>query len=112
MLSALMDRSAAPRLILPAAHDLAIVSNLWDGARRPAGTALAALVGRTRAAVLYSVADGCTTTELARRAGISLPAASQHAAVLRNAGLITTRRAGSAVLHALTPLGAELLQAE
>jgi hypothetical protein len=31
--------------------------------------------------------------------------------VLRNAGLITTRRQGSAVLHALTPLGAELLRA-
>ncbi len=43
--------------------------------------------------------------------GISLAAASQHASVLRNAGLITTRRRGSAVLHVLTPLGAELLRA-
>jgi hypothetical protein len=31
--------------------------------------------------------------------------------VLRRAGLIATRRQGSAVLHVLTPLGAELLQA-
>jgi hypothetical protein len=29
--------------------------------------------------------------------------------VLRDAGLITTRRHGSAVLHTLTPLGADLL---
>lgn len=43
--------------------------------------------------------------------GISLAAASQHASVLRGAGLIATRRQGSAVLHVLTPLGAELLQA-
>ena len=48
---------------------------------------------------------------LASRAGISLAAASQHASVLRGAGLIVTRRQGGAVLHVLTPLGAELLQA-
>jgi DNA-binding transcriptional ArsR family regulator len=42
--------------------------------------------------------------------GISLAAASQHASVLRDAGLITTHRQGSAVLHVLTPLGAELLR--
>jgi len=78
---------------------------------RSRGSALAALVGRNRAAVLQSIADGCTTTELARRVGISLAAASQHASVLRGAGLIATRRQGGAVLHVLTPLGAELLQA-
>jgi 1-aminocyclopropane-1-carboxylate deaminase len=71
----------------------------------------AALVGRNRAAVLRTIADGCSTTELADRVGISLAAASQHASVLRDAGLITTHRRGSAVLHVLTPLGAELLQA-
>ena len=75
------------------------------------GAALAALVGRNRAAVLSAVADGCTTTELAGRVGISLAAASQHASVLRDAGLITSCRQGGAVLHALTPLGADLLQA-
>ena len=74
-------------------------------------TALAALVGRNRAAVLRTIADGCSTTELAGRVGISLAAASQHASVLRDAGLITTHRQGSAVLHVLTPLGAELLHA-
>jgi len=43
--------------------------------------------------------------------GISLAAASQHASVLRDAGLIAGRRQGSAVLHVLTPLGAGLLRA-
>jgi DNA-binding transcriptional ArsR family regulator len=107
------DCAEMPRLILPAQD--AGGARLWAPARdRPAGSrgsALAALVGRNRAAVLQSIADGCTTTELARRVGISLAAASQHASVLRKAGLIATRRQGSAVLHVLTPLGAELLQA-
>jgi DNA-binding transcriptional ArsR family regulator len=101
-----------PRLILPA--EGAGRARLWAASRGLAGSrgsALAALVGRNRAAVLQSIADGCTTTELARRVGISLAAASQHASVLRGAGLIATRRQGSAVLHVLTPLGAELLQA-
>jgi DNA-binding transcriptional ArsR family regulator len=100
------DMDEKPRLILPVAD--ADGGRLWAASR---GSALAALVGRNRAAVLQSVADGCTTTELARRVGISLAAASQHAAVLRGAGLIITRRQGGAVLHMLTPLGAELLQA-
>lgn len=102
------DEDETPRLILPAAD--AGRAWVWERRRSP-GAALAALVGRNRAAVLASVADGCTTTELARRAGVSLAAASQHAAVLRGAGLIASRRQGGAVLHVLTPLGAELLQA-
>jgi predicted transcriptional regulator len=104
------DATAAPWLVLPPADDLVGGGRLWDDPR-PRGAALAALVGRNRAAVLSAIAHGCTTTELACRVGISLAAASQHASVLRNAGLITTRRQGSAVLHMLTPLGAELLRA-
>ena len=106
------DDDEMPRLILPA--EGAGRARLWAVSRGLAGargSALAALVGRNRAAVLQSIADGCTTTELAHRVGISLAAASQHASVLRGAGLIATRRQGSAVLHVLTPLGAELLQA-
>ncbi|HEY2443565.1 MAG TPA: winged helix-turn-helix domain-containing protein [Streptosporangiaceae bacterium] len=106
----LRDATSAPMLVFPAARDPAAVRQLWAG-DRSAGKALGALVGRTRAVALDSIADGCTTTELARRADISVGAASQHATVLREAGLITTRRNGCAVLHMLTPLGAELLQA-
>ncbi len=104
------DEDEVPRLILPAADDAIARARLW-APPRSRGAALAALVGRNRAAVLQSIADGCTTTELARRAGISLAAASQHATVLRGAGLIATRRQGGAVLDVLTPLGADLLQA-
>ncbi|MFD0349546.1 hypothetical protein ACFQ0M_33010 [Kitasatospora aburaviensis] len=39
---------------------------------------------------------------------MSPAAASQHAGVLREANLITTRRRGG-VLHSITPLGTDLL---
>jgi len=104
------DETAAPVLILPAADERVRHGHLWDAPRARDG-ALAALVGRNRAAVLHAIAEGGTTTEVASRAGISLAAASEHASVLRGAGLVVTRREGSSVLHVLTPLGVDLLQA-
>ena len=104
------DPMAVPWLVLPPTDSRIGLRRLWDNPRQR-GAALAALVGRNRAEVLRTIADGCSTTELAGRVGISLAAASQHASVLRDAGLITTHRQGSAVLHVLTPLGAELLHA-
>ncbi|MBH5335357.1 winged helix-turn-helix transcriptional regulator [Streptomyces pactum] len=72
---------------------------------------LAALLGHTRAVVLWTIAHhpGCTTTELARRAGISPASASQHATVLRTAGLTTTMRHHNTALHTASPLGTGLL---
>ena len=104
------DPTAIPWLVLPPSGIRMEQRQLW-GDPRPRGAALDALVGRNRAAVLRTLAEGCSTTELADRVGISLAAASQHASVLREAGLITTHRQGSAVLHVLTPLGVELLRA-
>ncbi|KUJ70647.1 ArsR family transcriptional regulator [Streptomyces albus subsp. albus] len=75
-----------------------------------AAGSLSKLVGQTRSAVLQGVGGGCTTSELARRVGVSLASASQHASVLREAGLLLTLRQGGAVLHTLTPLGAALLR--
>lgn len=71
--------------------------------------ALAALLGRTRARVLEVVDGGCSTGEIARRLDVSPAAASQHAAVLRNAGLLVSRRDGNTMLHTLTPLGKAML---
>lgn len=103
------DENAALGLAFAAVRDPEAGAGLWDGAR-PGHQGLPALVGRTRAAALSRIADGCTTTELAQYTGVSVSAASQHATVLRDAGLISTRRHGSAVLHVLTPLGLELLE--
>jgi DNA-binding transcriptional ArsR family regulator len=73
------------------------------------GQALKRLLGGTRATVLAATVEGSTTTELAHRANTSPASASRHAAVLREAGLLITRRHGGSVLHSLTPLGLDLL---
>ncbi|MGH8824819.1 MAG: ArsR/SmtB family transcription factor [Jiangellaceae bacterium] len=66
---------------------------------------LAAVLGTTRARVLRELASERTTSQLARALDISPASASTHAAALRGAGLVTTRRDGQAVRHALTELG-------
>lgn len=72
--------------------------------------ALEGLLGRTRARALDAIGQvPCTSSRLAERLDVSLASASEHATVLRRAGLITTIRHGSAVHHSLTPLGAGLL---
>ncbi len=75
--------------------------------RGPGGEAggLTAALGRTRTAVLQALTEPRTTTDLARRTGVSNATASAHAAALRAAGLITTTRTGRSVHHERTPLG-------
>ncbi|GGT73558.1 winged helix-turn-helix domain-containing protein [Streptomyces atratus] len=77
----------------------------------PLPDSLTALLGHTRAVVLWTIAHhpGCTTTEIARRAGISLASASQHATVLRTAGLTSTTRHHTTALHTTTPVGVSML---
>jgi DNA-binding transcriptional ArsR family regulator len=97
-----------PCLVYPIAHAEPVAAHDWDPDNRQQH--LAALVGHTRAAILQSLETGCTTTELANRAGVSAGSASQHATVLRQAGLVSTRRVGGSVLHTLTDLGVTLLR--
>ncbi|GAA2255313.1 winged helix-turn-helix domain-containing protein [Actinomadura luteofluorescens] len=105
----LLDPELPPVLTYPVADRCR-----WSASSgRPAGRrepAIAALLGRTRADALEVIALGpCNTTQLAGRAMIPLPTASNHARVLREAGLITTHRDGNQVRHTLTPLGSALL---
>ncbi len=97
-----------PILVYPVPPSPAAASVLWAAA--PTEQSLAALVGNTRAAVLRSLTDSRTTTEIAKRVGISAGSASQHATVLRNAGLITTHRTRTAAIHTMTPLGLSLFK--
>ena len=97
----LRDQSRSPVLVHPVARDLHVAS---AGKR-----SLEALLGRTRAAALEVIAGGCTTTELARRLGISAASASAHATVLRDAGLAVAQRHRNSVLHTASALGVELL---
>jgi DNA-binding transcriptional ArsR family regulator len=105
--------ASAPMLGYPADGPVTLVYPM-DHADRPRGSAdtLGPLLGRTRAAVLAALRDPATTTALAERVGVSLASASQHATVLRNAGLISTSRIGGAVVHTTTPLGEALLHGD
>jgi hypothetical protein len=97
----LRDQRRPPVLVYPIARDLHVATT---GKR-----SLEALLGRTRAAALEVIAGGCTTTELARRLGISAASASAHASVLRDAGLAVAQRHRNSVLHTASALGVELL---
>lgn len=97
-----------PVLICPAVRDPLRIAEVF-GVRRRSDAALAALLGRTRAAVLEAAAEGATTGQVARRLGVAASSASTHAAVLRDAGLITSRRDGGRVWHLITPVGRQLL---
>lgn len=74
------------------------------------GDHLAALLGAGRAAVLRSLRVPASTSGLARRLGISAPMASNHATLLRNAGLVSTTRDGKSVRHELTDVGRQLVE--
>ncbi|GAA4569657.1 winged helix-turn-helix domain-containing protein [Micromonospora coerulea] len=112
---ALVDPALPPVLVYPVDRlgGLAPEPGRGAGPATAAGSrpALAALLGRTRAAVLAATDAGCTTGEVARRLHISPAAASQHTAVLRNAGLLVSHRDRNTVLHTLTPLGRAMLDA-
>ncbi|MGA8116317.1 MAG: winged helix-turn-helix domain-containing protein [Actinocatenispora sp.] len=101
----LRDPDLPPVLVYPVEHDLGWATGGVHGTSRY----LAALLGRTRSAVLESMTTTLSTGEIARRLDISPASASEHATVLREAGLITTRRHRNSVYHCLTPLGADLL---
>ncbi|TQM85513.1 ArsR family transcriptional regulator [Saccharothrix saharensis] len=103
------EPSRPPLLVYPVGSGAYAEARLW-ATPGGAGDALRTLLGTTRANVLAAIADRSPgTADLARELGISPSGASQHAAVLRRAGLITTERVDQAVRHAVTALGASLL---
>ncbi|MEQ4206956.1 winged helix-turn-helix domain-containing protein [Actinopolymorpha sp. B17G11] len=114
---ALVDSDMQPVLVYPAAAygtalAPAVVPTQAGALTRPAGwsqEALENLLGATRAAVLLAIGDGRPTKRLASHVGVSPATISHHTAVLREAGLIASRRVVNTVVHTLTPLGAHLL---
>lgn len=99
----LADPGLAPVLVYPVRHadDL--------GAAPEPLRSLRALVGATRARVLVSVGPASTTGELASRLRMAPSSASEHVGVLRDAGLVSSRRRANSVIHTLTPLGHAIL---
>ncbi|MCS0639456.1 helix-turn-helix domain-containing protein [Streptomyces sp. LP05-1] len=102
----LADPGRTPVLVYPIRH----TPDWTRGGAVPGSAELGALLGHTRAAILEDTVTGRTTGELAARFGISAAAVSQHTAVLRQAGLLTSARHGRFVLHTITPAGVSLLE--
>jgi DNA-binding transcriptional ArsR family regulator len=85
------------------------VAELWAPPARDREAALAGLLGVRRAAILAALATPVSTLDLAGRLRASPAGVSAHLKALRDAGLVTGRREGRAVLYARTPLGDALL---
>ncbi|MEU6344286.1 DUF5937 family protein [Streptomyces sp. NPDC046977] len=83
------------------------IGGLWQTPRADSD-ALVRLLGANRAAILSGLGEPATTTALAHRHGLALSSVSSHLSVLRDAGLLTSRRYGHQVLYERTPLGTAL----
>ncbi|MDT3724040.1 DUF5937 family protein [Streptomyces sp. DSM 41972] len=86
------------------------VAAFWDRARPNRPSPLTALLGGVRAAVLEALTVPASTTGLAEQIGVTPGAISQHIAVLRECGLVTSKRVGRRVVHSLTETGEILLR--
>jgi DNA-binding transcriptional ArsR family regulator len=114
-----LDPPWPPALIYPARG----VAALWEqpgrsapgrsapGRERP-GTALDRLLGPSRAAILITLEEPASTTQLVAALGQSLGGIGDHLAVLREAGLISRARSGRSVLYRRTPVGDALAAAD
>ncbi|MET0135677.1 MAG: winged helix-turn-helix domain-containing protein [Kibdelosporangium sp.] len=101
---ALADPQLSPVLVFPIRTESRLLA-----AGRAGGDHLGALLGATRALILRSVVDGCSTTRLASLADVAPATVSHHTSVLRAAGLITTDRHENFATHRITPLGLDVL---
>ena len=104
------DPSLPPVLLYPVGHEpMSFLARAAQGTG-PTEQVLRQLFGRTRASVLRTLSDRVHTTgEISRTLNISIASASEHASLLRAAGLVTSQRCGNTVQHWLTPLGLEFL---
>ncbi|MEU1786294.1 DUF5937 family protein [Streptomyces sparsogenes] len=97
-----------PTVIYPARG----VGGLWQEPVERAADALVRLLGANRAALLSGLEEPASTTALAQRLGLAPSSVSAHLAVLRSAGLLTSRRDGHRVLYQRTALGTALLEGD
>jgi DNA-binding transcriptional ArsR family regulator len=92
------------------------VGRVWEGLssmdRTDEEDPLAALLGRTRAAILEMTAVPMSTTQIAHQMGQSPGSVNQHLSVLRDSGLVVSRRSGRSVLYRQTPLAQSMIAAQ
>lgn len=82
---------------------------LW--AAPPTPRSLDRLLGTTRSRILAALTTPLQTTVVAGLVSVTAPTASEHLAILRDAGLIDSTRAGRTATHELTAAGRALLEA-
>jgi DNA-binding transcriptional ArsR family regulator len=87
------------------------LGRLWEPATDANGSPLAAVMGRTRAAVLALLELPMSATQLAAQLELAAPTLNVHLKSLQAAGILTSRRDGRAVLYRRTPLGDQLVAA-
>lgn len=96
-----------PQLAYPARG----IGALWESRPAPRTDAIAAVLGRSRTRLLTELDSPASTTELARRTGLSTAGVSQYLTALRDAGLVSAHRAGRSVLYARTSVAEAVLSA-
>lgn len=84
---------------------------IWDEGTTSGEDRLSSLMGRTRARVLRLTASPVTTSLLASTSGMSMATVSEHLAVLRDSGLVSSDRHGREVRYRVTRVGLALLEA-
>jgi DNA-binding transcriptional ArsR family regulator len=95
-----------------AVYPVRAVATMWEG--RPAaagGAGLDRVLGPARARLLWLLQSPSTTSELARRTGLSPGSVSQHLRALHEAGLVSRSRQGRQVLYLGTEVASALLRA-
>ncbi|GLW12716.1 transcriptional regulator [Microtetraspora sp. NBRC 13810] len=85
------------------------LGRLWEQRPEQPRSALAGVLGQTRAALLAQLDLPMSTTQAATQMALSAPTLSVHLQALRAAGLLTSRRTGRQVLYSRTALGDQLL---
>ncbi|MFJ2266461.1 ArsR/SmtB family transcription factor [Streptomyces sp. NPDC087849] len=101
----LVDPALQPRIWYPARGR----GTVWHTSDTTPPSALADLLGRTRARVLLHLDEPRSTTDLARRLALSPGTVSQHLGVLNRAGLVSRARYGHTVLYLRSRLGDQLV---
>ncbi|MEU6040566.1 helix-turn-helix domain-containing protein [Actinomadura sp. NPDC047616] len=96
-----------PQLAYPARG----TGSLWESRPTTRTDALAAVLGRSRTMLLTELETPASTTDLARRTGLSAAGVSQNLTALRDAGLVSAHRAGRFVLYARTSAAESVLAA-
>ncbi len=101
-----VDRSRPP-LLLYAARG---VGTLWETGRVRGPAALAGVLGQVRADLLAELEEPRSSTDVARRTGVTTSSVNQHLRALRDAGLLISQRHGRSVLYARSELGDALVR--